>query len=306
MRVERSVSGFPGTVNSIKKDSTSFDGVSVYWDPIIKSSFKRGISLALEGAITSYQAATTLDLVGQKLKRLSTNSEFDLNNDLIISINQFETAEKDQALHALNSVQHNVPAWAIFGIFFIVVPLGANVIKEREQKTLTRLHLIEGGVTIAFAGKVLTYLMVAASQFVLILLAGLYLLPALGLPALYIGNSYGAIVFTVIALGLAASSYGIFLGTVFSNHHQASTFGSVSIVILAAIGGIWVPVFVMPEVIQLLSNFSPLSWGMNAFNSIFLRGTSLSRLWPELFPLFTFSGLMFILSFSLEKIRKGN
>jgi ABC-2 type transport system permease protein len=33
-----------------------------------------------------------------------------------------------------NSVQHNVPAWALFAIFFIVVPLSINLVKEKVRE----------------------------------------------------------------------------------------------------------------------------------------------------------------------------
>jgi len=44
------------------------------------------------------------------------------------------------------------------------------------------------------------------------------------------------------------------------------------VVIAAAIGGIMVPVYVMPEIMQKISLFSPLSWGLNAFLDVFVRG----------------------------------
>jgi ABC-2 type transport system permease protein len=32
-----------------------------------------------------------------------------------------------------NSVQHNVPAWTLFAIFFIVIPLSINIVKEKTR-----------------------------------------------------------------------------------------------------------------------------------------------------------------------------
>ena len=58
--------------------------------------------------------------------------------------------------------------------------------------------------------------------------------------------------------------------------NRPPTFGAVSVVIAAAIGGIMVPVFAMPPVMQTISIFSPLSWGLNAFLDVFVRGGSLA------------------------------
>jgi ABC-2 type transport system permease protein len=56
----------------------------------------------------------------------------------------------------------------------------------------------------------------------------------------------------------------------FSTQQQSATFGAVSIVILAALGGIWVPVYVMPESVRFFAEISPLYWSLSAFHQVFL------------------------------------
>jgi ABC-2 type transport system permease protein len=65
-------------------------------------------------------------------------------------------------------------------------------------------------------------------------------------------------------------------------------FGPVSVVIAAALGGVMVPTYVMPHVMQKLSNLSPLAWGLTAFQEIFVRNGSLRAVMPELFCLMLF------------------
>ena len=45
--------------------------------------------------------------------------------------------------------------------------------------------------------------------------------------------------------------------------------------ILAAVGGIWVPVFIMPHFLRQLSVISPLNWGLNGYYDILVRYASL-------------------------------
>lgn len=300
VRVEQSLSGVK---SDLRIPHTPVKGIVIIWDPIVKKSLKDGVMLALDKIFTAYQAEQMLQLVSYKLKKYLP-SGLNFNPSLALDVKEGYAGERDESLYALNSVQHNVPAWTIFGIFFIVLPLSSNVIREREQKNLLRLHLIPGSVILVFIAKILTYVIVSVCQFFLILAAGKYLMPLLGLPALHTGDNFPAIGAMVLALGLAAAGYGIFVGTVFPTHQQASTFGAVSVVILGAIGGIWVPVFVMPEILQKISLISPLGWGMNGFNDIFLKGYSLAQILPELFCLLFFSGIMLILSFIFEKIKK--
>jgi ABC-2 type transport system permease protein len=66
-------------------------------------------------------------------------------------------------------------------------------------------------------------------------------------------------------------------------------FGPISIVVAAAIGGIMVPVYVMPEVMQSLSVISPLAWGQNAFQILFVRGGGLKAVLAEVAALWGFA-----------------
>ena len=58
--------------------------------------------------------------------------------------------------------------------------------------------------------------------------------------------------------------------------------------VLAALGGVWVPVFMMPNFMQFISNLSPMNWGLNAFYDVFLRNGGLLEILPEIGLLFLF------------------
>lgn len=304
IRLEKSFNSFSPVKSKFSNKPMEQGEIEILWDPITKKSFKDGLSMALEKILISYQANKMIKDVEKRLQIISGDKNLLIEDSPLIALEQTSTSEPDYALSGLNSVQHNVPAWSIFGIFFMIIPLAGNMIKEREQKTILRIHLIPSSLPFALAGKILTYLLVACSQFILVVLAGKFLLPLLGLPVLYTGNNFVAISLVVMSLGIAAAGYGILVGTVFNTIHQASTFGAVSIVILAAIGGIWIPIFVMPQAIQILSNISPLAWGMEAFNTIFLRGGGVKVVYPQIIKLVGVAVVMFYISFLLEKRKK--
>jgi ABC-2 type transport system permease protein len=87
---------------------------------------------------------------------------------------------------------------------------------------------------------------------------------------------------------LAAIGFGILLGTVAKTQEQSAPFGATSVVILAAIGGVWVPVFAMPKVMQYVSHISPMNWGLNAFYDVLLRNGSFLEILPEIIFLLLF------------------
>lgn len=168
--------------------------------------------------------------------------------------------------------QHNVPAWALFGMFFIVVPMAGSLIRERQEETLTRLRSMPVAYSAVLAGKVMSFVLVCFAQFGLIYLLGRFLLPALGIEPFRLGPEWGGALAVVAAASLAAAGYGILLGTICRTYEQASMFGSISVVAASAIGGVMVPVYAMPEIMQKISVISPLGWGLEAFLDIFVRG----------------------------------
>ena len=124
-------------------------------------------------------------------------------------------------------------------------------------------------------GKLAAYVLVCFIQFSLIVLIGKLLLPVMGTSTLDLGSSPAAVVVIVLSATLAATGYGVALGTIARTYEQASMFGPISVVIAAALGGIMVPVFAMPKIMQSISAFSPLAWGLNSFLEIFVRGGDL-------------------------------
>ena len=67
-----------------------------------------------------------------------------------------------------------------------------------------------------------------------------------------------------------------------------------------------VPKFIMPETMQQLANISPMSWGLDGFLDIFLRGGDIFMVLDESFMLMAFGLItlgisMFILNKRMQK-----
>lgn len=181
-----------------------------------------------------------------------------------------------------NSTQHNIPAWSLFAIFFIILPLSINMVNEKNQGTFVRLRTHPVSYATVLGGKAFVYLAVALIQFALMLLVGRYLFPFLGLPELEMSGILPLLFVVAFFAGLAAVGLGLLIGTIAKSQEQSAPFGATFVVILAAIGGVWVPVFAMPKLMQVLSNLSPMNWGLNAFYDVFLRKVGFSEILPEI------------------------
>jgi ABC-2 type transport system permease protein len=88
-------------------------------------------------------------------------------------------------------------------------------------------------------------------------------------------------------------------------HEQAGVFGSVSVIILAALGGVWYPVYAMPEMMQNISIISPLNWGLTGFYKIFLRNSGFSEILPQAAMLLAFAAFCMIVAFLYQRTKKS-
>ena len=246
--------------------------IILYFDPVIKSSFKQSIRNALENFTSRIEAKVTFEVFAKELSAsLPAGRKLQLEPRNSVTFKEiYATNPHNEVIP--NSVQHNVPAWTVFAMFFIVIPLTGNLIKERESGTALRLRVMPGSYLHVLSSKILVYLGVCLIQFLLMMLVGIRILPLFGLPALNPGHQKLALVILAASTAIAAAGYGVMLGTIATTQEQAASFGSVSVVILAALGGIWVPVFMMPSIMQMLSRVSPLNWGLEGFYDVFLRG----------------------------------
>jgi ABC-2 type transport system permease protein len=264
-----------------KQDSNVLEQaeVALYFDPVIKKSFRESVRTALEVFTTKLESKILYSALSEEMSRLVPGMTMpDPAGSGGIRIEEIYATSTENEI-VPNSVQHNVPAWTIFAMFFIVISLTGNLARERDSGTGIRLRIMPGNYLHVMGSKVVVYLTVCLIQMVLMLMVGIYLLPHMDLPSLHLGPHKLAILLMGLSIGLAATGYGVLVGTVATSHEQAATFGSVSVIILAALGGLWVPVFMMPKMMQFISKLSPLNWGLEGFYRIFLHGDGVFGIW---------------------------
>ncbi len=279
--------------------------IKIFFDPTIKSNYRQALSGAVEKIAANVQTEWVLDELQQQLSEgredVPQKIAFDITKIMRID-ERYASENKYQGL-MLNSVQHNVPAWTMFAMFFILYPLAGNFIKEREEGSMLRLRLISGSQWPVISGKFGFYFMICLLQFMLMIAVGIYIMPLLGLTKLVLGSNPLGILITASSVAMAATGYGVLIAVYFRTPQQALSFGSVSVVILSAIGGVWVPVYVMPEILQTVSRFSPMSWGLESFNDLFLRQASIRAILPNVLRLMGFAMVALAASVIIHKSR---
>ncbi|GHT09333.1 ABC transporter [Bacteroidia bacterium] len=277
--VKRYVIGaFNGTAIASSGDSVQ---INIYIDPTAKSSFRNTLMSTLREYAVRIESDFLFKEITAEVDKLSPMpiADIQLSKNQVVFNEQYAMTDKSKTIP--NSTQHNVPAWSLFAIFFITISLAGNIIKEREEGSFTRLLTTSCPYYLYLLSKTFVYMAVCLLQFAAIFLMGIYLFPLLGLPSLTVGTQYHLLLLMGICSALSAIGYGIAIGKIATSHQQASIFASISTVIMAAIGGIWIPVFAMPRPMQLLSAASPLNWGLEGFYDLLIRDGGFLDILPE-------------------------
>lgn len=262
--------GLPGALQEVPLDDSA--DIQLLFDPVTKPSFRSSLNFALN----QYVLQVKMDLL---LSRMSKMSHTDTSRQVKLSMASFNVLDvRERSLGddsrispRLNSVQHNVPAYALFGMFLIVVPIAGNMIRESDEGSAVRIRLIPNAMGTVALGKILFYILVCLTQFLVMLQVGIYLLPLFGLSSLQTGSQPLALVPVAICIAFAAVSFGYFIGAIFKTANQAMPFGAITVVLFSAMGGIWVPVEVLPDSMQAIARFSPMYWSLEGVNQVILR-----------------------------------
>jgi hypothetical protein len=104
----------------------------------------------------------------------------------------------------MTAVQQSVPAWLIFGMFFVVIPLAGVLIQERNDGTLARIATFGASPLTILGGKLAAFMALNWVQLLLMLLVGRWLVPLLGGDTLYLDLQPGWFLLMVFATSAAA------------------------------------------------------------------------------------------------------
>ena len=213
-------------------------------------------------------------------------------------------AERMTAGPRPTAVQQNVPAWLVFGMFFVVASIAGLFVEERSCGAVARLRSLGAKPWQLIVSKIIPYLLVNGVQAALMLAVGIWLMPLIGGEGLSLqGIDWRALLLILLAISLAAVSLALAVACLVNTHAQASTFGPILNVLMAALGGVMVPLFVMPAVMQKIAAWSPMNWGLEGLLDVLLRNGDVASVLPEIYKLAGFSALMLMLAFALFRWR---
>ena len=196
----------------------------------------------------------------------------------------------------MTAVQQSVPAWLIFGMFFVVIPIAGVLIQERNDGTLTRLATFGVSPGTMLGGKLTAFILLNWVQLVFMLLIGRWIVPLLGGDALHLDIAPGWFFLMVAATSAAAVGLALLVAAYTRSFDHAAALGGGLNVLLAAIAGVMVPRMLMPSTLQKISEWSPMGWALDGMQSVFLGDPDASYILPRAGLLLAFSVLCLLFS----------
>jgi len=192
-----------------------------------------------------------------------------------------------------NSVQQNVPGWTLFGVFFISQTLATSLLEEKKVGTFRRLLVAPMSRAALLLGKLTPFLIVNLVQIVLMFAVGVFIMPLVGAPKLELGPHPEALILISLAASLAATGLGLLIAALAKTAEQIGGIGSLLVVTMAALGGVMVPRYIMPDFMQTIGLISPHAWALTAYQDVLVRGYDVARILPEVAALMGFAVVFF-------------
>jgi len=276
------------------KQAVDIDPLTLYYSPVLQEPLRLSVEGAVRSSLQLVESRETLRSLYFSIneKPLPETLENEMLNNKT-AINEIPVSREGARINP-NATQHNVPAWTIFAMFFVIMSLGGSVVREKVSGSFIRLKTLPTNYVVAILSKQITYLGVTILQAVVIFSIGIWIFPLMDLPGLSLPADIPALLVLIVLTGWCAVSYAICVGVFSETQEQVNGFGAISIVILSAIGGLMVPSFAMQGFFKSATNFSPMHWSLQAFYTLFLEGGKLKDIFN------TDAVLLFIITILLQ------
>ncbi len=197
----------------------------------------------------------------------------------------------------LKSRVYFVPGIIVNIIGLVTIMLTAmSIVREKEIGTMEQLMVTPLRPIELMLGKLLPFAMVGLLQVVVVTVAGLLLfsVPFRGSALVLFGS---AVFFLLTTLGV-----GLFISTISRTQQQAMMSSFFFFMPAMLLSGFAFPIRNMPPAVQVLTYLNPLRYFMEIVRSLFLKGSGLQVLWPQIVALLVFGAA--ILGFSALRFHK--
>jgi ABC-2 type transport system permease protein len=183
--------------------------------------------------------------------------------------------------------QQNVPGYTIYGIFWIVSLLAVSVLGEKRVGTFRRLLVSPMSRMVMLLGKLVPYYLINIVQITIMLGVSSVLFK------MSLGHSPAGLVVVSLAAAATATGLGVLVTALARTEAQVGGLTVLLLLSLSALGGCFVPRFIMPSWLRMVGLVTPHAWALDAYQDLLVRGYNLLEVLPKVGVLGAFAVVFF-------------
>ncbi len=189
---------------------------------------------------------------------------------------------------------------SVMMLLFSITGMGSSIIKERDSGTLKRILYSPIKPWEIILGKFSSGFVFAMIQ-MSILVAFAWL--AFGLD---IFRNFSGLLLLVFATAMAVSGFGILIASLAKSQKQVESLSLIIILVMSALGGSMMPLFLFPEIIKTVAHFTINYWAIDGFYDVLGRDVGISGILQNtlvllLFSIFSSLAAIFVFTKRLKK-----
>ncbi|MBL7933621.1 MAG: ABC transporter permease, partial [Bacteroidia bacterium] len=147
------------TNDSLSSNEEKYLPLEVLYHPVLQESFRQSIQGSLRAALQLLENKLLIrelySSVNEKKSPESTEDEMQKSQTVL---KERIISRNDQG-SIPNATQHNIPAWTVFAMFFVVVSMGSAIVKEKLTGSFVRLRTIPSSYIFSLFSKQIVYLL---------------------------------------------------------------------------------------------------------------------------------------------------
>jgi len=174
---------------------------------------------------------------------------------------------------AIDVFAHSFCGMSLQYLLFWGMDSGLLLLRERKRGIWKRLRTAPVGLGTLLAGKALATGLVALAQIAVTFAFGWLVF------GVTIGSLPGFVVLAVAAAGLSAAT-GLVVAALGGNEGRARSVAILTILTVSMLGGLWLPLFLLPDWVQRAAFLLPTTWAARGLEGVTWQGMTWDGAWP--------------------------
>ncbi len=257
------------------------------------------IQQAVDSALTQTNGALAASLIGS---RLAAQIDADAIDDSALAESLRDRAAEiwakdliavkyqltqSSSSGSVGGFGQSIPGIGSMFVLFAVLGGMALMIEDKRQWTMQRLASMPVTRSQLLGGKILGRFTLGMLQYLIIFAIGVV-----------VGQSYGrdplALILIMLSFALCVTALSFALGSFVKDETQAAGLTNLLGISLAALGGAWWSLEVVPELMRTGGHISPVAWAMDGYTSLIFENGDLGTVYPSILILLGAAAVSFV------------